>query len=428
MLLKYIKEKNNISDSYFDSIRVSLDEKLHYYGEHFKNPATKKSSIYNFYDLKIFFYFIFDFFKRRLSNKDKQGKLKLISTAYFNLDLLIAKNGINVYRPSWSIRNGQNIGSDLSLLKLTLSIKRLLNKSDFNYLISLDFKLKSDLFRLKLSKWLIRNKINAVIVANDVSFFDNTLIKVAKELNIPSYVFLHGLPARYNNIDDNRADFLLLWGEKLKDNYIKAGLSPHKLIVCGHPLYNNSKARVKNILRFGFSDILVLSKPLSGANHSDIDILSDRANSILYLLMIQNVLVKFQVKNVRLRLHPSESSSWYKMYLDSSFFIFDNCPIHNSLEKASLLIGPTSTVFLESIYFGVNYTIFEPSFNSLDILNNRIVSPFDGLDSNIPVANSEIELERIIRDKVTVNTDCLLDYFNEGFDLSFLMNLKMNNE
>ena len=428
MLLKYLKEKYNIPDSYFDSIRFSLDEKLHYYGEHFKNPTIRKSIVFNFYDLKIRLYFVFKFFfKRHLSNRDKQGKLKLVSSAYFNLDLLIAKNGINVYRPPWSIRNGQNIGSDLSLLNLTLLIERLLSKSNFNHLISTDFKLKSDLFHLKLSQWLIRNKINAVIVANDVSYFDNTLIKVAKELNIPSYVFLHGLPARYNNIDDGRADFLLLWGEKLKVNYVKAGLSPHKLIVCGHPLYNYNQARVKN-LRFGFSNILVLSKPLSGANHSDIDVLSDRANSILYLFMIQNVLEKFQVKNVRLRLHPSENSRWYKKYLDSSFFIFDNFPISNSIEKASLIIGPSSTVFLESIYFGVNYTIFEPSFNSLDILNNKIVSPFDGQDPNIPVANSEIELERMLRNKVRVNTDCLQEYFNEGLDLSFLMNSKINND
>jgi|694.fasta_scaffold99976_2 hypothetical protein len=425
MLLNYLKKINKISDDYFDSIRIILDEKLHYFGEHFKNPSEFRlplNKLKDFiYDLIFRVYFILDhIFLIIKINKKKRPNL--LSSSYFNLDDNLSDYGFNVYRPPWSIKKGQNIGCDWELFNSTLEIKRLLKNSDFQYFLSDDFLTKYTNFQFNLTIWLKKSQIKGVIVPNDVSFFENVLIKTSKKLGIPTYVFLHGFPGRYNNIDDNRADFLVVWGEKLKKNFVDAGFKKDKILVAGHPDYN--RINLNQNLKFDFSNILVLTKSLNGANHSDKEVLSDRGNAILYLKIIETVLKKNGVKKVRLRLHPSENSNWYHKYLNNEFYIIDLEPLHTSISSSSLVIGPTSTVFLESICHGVNYLVFEPVFNSLDILNNPIVPPFDGSDMNIPIANSEEKLNFFLRNKIYVNPNCIFDYLNKSLDLSFLDNLK----
>ncbi len=422
MLLNFLKKTYKIPHDYFDPFRIILDEKLHYFGEHFKNPSERRSNFNKFkdfiYDLIFSIYFII----QTIIKNNPKGP-NLISSSYFNLDDKLNAYGFNIYRPPWSLKRRQNIGSDWELFNSTLELKRLLKNSDFKYFLSDEFFTKCIQFELKLSNWLKKNKIKGVIVANDVAFFENILIKVAKKLQIPTFIFLHGLPARYNNIDDNRADFLIVWGEKLKNNFINVGFKKEKIIVAGHPNYRGVKLNIG--LKFDFANILIITKSLNGANHSDKSILSDRGNVILYLKIVETVLRKNGVEKVRLRLHPSENLNWYLRYLDNDFYVFDSETLHDSISHSSLIIGPTSTVFLESICLGVNYLVFEPVFNTLDILNNPIVPPFDGTDKNIPVANSEEQLDFFLRNKIMVNSDCILDYLNESLDLSFLDYLKL---
>ena len=90
----------------------------------------------------------------------------------------------------------------------------------------------------------------------------------------------------------------------------------------------------------------------------------------------------------------------------------------NSLNSTSLVIGPTSTVLLESLYANVNYIVFEPSTEGLDFLNYPIVSPFDGDDNDILVAKNQEELKKLIHEKSCVSEDALNGYFTSKFDFS----------
>ena len=65
-------------------------------------------------------------------------------------------------------------------------------------------------------------------------------IDAGKEMGIPTVVFLHGLPARYNKIDDNRANYLCVWGEGIKEQYINVGVDPDKILITGHPSFSTS--------------------------------------------------------------------------------------------------------------------------------------------------------------------------------------------
>jgi hypothetical protein len=84
------------------------------------------------------------------------------------------------------------------------------------------------------------------------------------------------------------------------------------------------------------------------------------------------------------------------------------------------VIGPTSTVFLEALYYGVNYVCFEPSIEDIDLLNFPLVPPFDGSDERVPIAKNEDELEKIIKRKILVNLEVFDDYIKTPFDLSFI--------
>jgi hypothetical protein len=228
------------------------------------------------------------------------------------------------------------------------------------------------------------------------------------------------LPGRYNLIDDNRADFLIVWGNRIKKYYIDAGFNAEKIIVCGHPYYREP---VSGNLRFGLTDILVLPKIAVGSPHSDGCNLYDRGNLIVYLFLIKKVLETLGVSSVRIRFHPSSNPEWHYKFINRKFFIRDKLPLQDSLRKATLVIGPTSTVFLDAIYAGVDYIIFEPVMEDLDILNEQIVPPFDGSEQGIPVARNMHELELMIRDKVSVEPSILQEYIKTPFDVNNLKEL-----
>ena len=106
-------------------------------------------------------------------------------------------------------------------------------------------------------------------------------------------------------------------------------------------------------------------------------------------------------------------------YLNPDFFIPDTSILNDSIQKATLIIGPTSTIFLESLYRGKNYVIYELCNGDLDIFNQKLVPPFDGREENIPVAKSEGELYIILIENKRVDFQILESYFKSKFDLSF---------
>jgi hypothetical protein len=129
------------------------------------------------------------------------------------------------------------------------------------------------------------------------------------------------------------------------------------------------------------------------------------------------------IKKVRFRPHPSEDSQWYLRFIDKDFFIPDVSNLTDCLKSSSLVIGPTTTVFLESIYQGINYVIFEPSKNDYDVLDTPLVHPFTGSDKRIPVAKKVEELESMISNKIKVDASFFNDYIKTPFNIDFVKDL-----
>ena len=87
-----------------------------------------------------------------------------------------------------------------------------------------------------------------------------------------------------------------------------------------------------------------------------------------------------------------------------------------------MVIGPTSTVFLESLIYGVNYIVFEPRLENGNCLSNfPVIAPFNGEDTKVPSAKTEKELYYNLSNNVTVDTSILKDYVETSFNPNLIL-------
>jgi hypothetical protein len=419
----YFQSKANKRDAeLLDILKFELDTRVYYYGQHFRNPKEKnKSNVFKKF-IKNILVKSFYITKYIFAGGIKKDKKNILSNAYFSFNSELSNLGFNIINPVWNnnFRTRISVPPSISFFQQTLNIFNKINNSKFNELLSESFKKELEDY-ITISKDVYKKYIDALIVPYDLSAMERIAIKVFKEIKKPSFVFLHGLPGRYNNLDDNRTDYLIVWGEKIKQHYIDHGVSADKIFVSGHPYYN---ALITKNLRFSLDNILIITKSVNGGQPcSDRLIFSDRGNIILYLFSLQYVLQKFGVKTVRFRPHPSENGLWYLQYIDTKFYQLENGKFNDAVNKSTLIIGPTSTVMLEAMYLGVNYIIYEPVINDMVLDGTTIVPPFDGTDNRLPVAKNENELYNIIKNKIKIDTSIWNEYIKTPFDISFIKNL-----
>lgn len=415
-LNSFLLENSILTPEMYDLLKTELDQRIYYFGNHFKSPFEKFNQNFQKESLKTRIQEYYLLYQEILSKRKDDTNETIISSAYFTVNEKLKENKYTIYKPPW-IFTRETI-PDFTLYQKIKAFKNKMARTSFYELCSSEFSRNIENITQNLMK--VYSKSSALIVSNDVSFFDNLSIKIMKKLEKPSFIFLHGLPGRYNKIDENRSDYLIVWGNKIKENYVKVGFNPNKIFVSGHPNYQ--KLNSEN-LRNSLGDILVLTKSMNGGQASDKIRLPDRGNSILYLYKMQKTLKKLGVQKVRFRPHPSENPAWYYQHIDRSFFILDQSPLDQALKKSSLVIGPTSTVFLEAIYQGVNYQVFEPSEYSLDYSYFEPIPPFDGSDSKVPVAKNEDELFVQITEKKCVDSKVFYEYIKTPFDISFITDI-----
>ncbi len=409
------KLETSIEPKTLELIQHVIYERIYYFGDQFHrfNENNRKN---------IFKKKAVSFYKFLNTKKNKSNEKLIFSNAYFNINKIIEKNNFKVIIPWWTSKRGNYLKCDLDFHNSFNDIYYKIKHNSLHKLSSTSFLCDIKEFKEKTKMMVSSKNFKGAFFSNDLGFFERLFIDVFKELNIPTFIFLHGLPARYNDVDDNRADYLIVWGQQIKKNYISSGVNSNKILVSGHPSFLNLKNQQLN---FDMSNILVLTKPMCGSpSISNNVILSDRGNCIKYLESIRSVLVKFGINHVKLRLHPSENIEWYSNNINTDFFkICNSKPIEEILKTVTLVIGPTSTVFLESLYSSTNYIIYEPQSNGLDILNYPVVDPFDKNNNNIEIAANESELKNMIKKKYCIPNKFILNYVKEKFDFEEVLNI-----
>ncbi len=306
-----------------------------------------------------------------------------------------------------------NIIGDIATLKLYKFSRDVINNYPFNKILVPEVLIKLEEYEELLYKlYFVKNNIRALFLYTDQYFWAKQHINLFKKTNRPSFIFVHGLPPYYPLDADNQSDYLMVWGEKMKQNYIDSGFNRDKIKVIGNFRYKD--VVFYDSLKNNTDDVLVVLTS-TRVWHQDtwgsIPIISDPGSTLLYISQIENVLKQLGVKHARLRPHPSINKQWLYSIIDPNFYEIDKQDLTSSLLRSTLVIGPTSTVSVESIMYGVNYIVYEPcDEKNYNFVNRNLAPPFDGSDPYLCVANTEDELLHLIKGRYCSSSSLLKEY------------------
>lgn len=418
LLLNYLIKENPQNLEVYDFLKEIYDRRFYHYGNHFKyhfeTRKTLKQRIWEKLYLVMAGTFVF-FFSRVKKNKKKKYPT-VLTTTYFNAhDFLNNKSPVNISRPPWAYNSHKTNIFSWSLFKKSNRLKKKFAEANFVDLVSDEFVAEVKAYQQEFRAFIIQNNIIGLFVAHDIGFFEKLAISTFREVGRPTFVFVHGLQFWLNEFDFNRTDYLVVWGEASRLDFIQHGVPEKKIIVSGHPQY-----RKKDIseLRFSFERVLVLGNALNGISPSDEYALTDRSNCIYHVKLVQDCLKRIGVKSALLRPHPSENAAWYQQNTDPTFYTIDADSIDETLDKSTLVIGPTSTVLLDALNHQVNYVVFNPEDRFGKNVNGfRTPSFFNGSNPKIPVAKTIKELEEILLNKRSIDISILDDIMAREFSL-----------
>lgn len=312
--------------------------------------------------------------------------------------------GLNLLSTCWQPSRRGYISNEIFRKSKNRYIK-LLYKESYEKFITVDTVNYFEVQKEKISTILQKEHIKGGFFYNQEIFSCKYFIDILKGINRPSFEFIHGLPGIYTPEITNRTDYICVYGDKIKQNYIKAGVDESKILVTGTSKYSDYNSKQSHDLKNCLDDVLVFTTgACNWVKHvwrSEQIVVDDVGFILLYLYQVENVLKSLGVRKARLRPHPMNNKKWLECYIDNNFYIMDNESLGNSLSHATLSIGPTSTSLIDSLTCGVNYVVFEPSENGVKINGGKGVPPFDGTDNSIVIANNESDLLYVLK-----NNEC----------------------
>lgn len=419
-LIKYLIDNADdaLSKKYLDFFKIELDWHIYNGDAHISRNYHRDKKIEartQFINFLQFSYAIL----RGVSGK-QPGCKNILTTVSFSQPQQMKQLGFNFFSPIWHPIGKQNIFGDFKTLKWHKRIQNLIRNGDFNLFLQPQLHAELEEFQEHLIQQYQRQDFSALFLYTDQYFYSKYNIDIFKKIGKPSFVFLHGLPAVYSTNVDNRADYLLVWGQKMKENYLKAGFDEDKIKVVGRS--NCCKLPRFQNLRSDLSDVLVIPVSSSIYHQHEYDniILTDKSAAVLYLYQVQSVLSKLGIKKARYRVHPSTDKQWIHAFLDQDFYVADDGALNSALDRSSLVIGSTSTVLLEALIRGVNYVAFEPTDeNGLNLLNYKCVPPFDGTEKKLIIANNEQDLGKLLKENAMTEYSLVHDYMQDT-DLTIL--------
>jgi hypothetical protein len=387
------------------AIKYELNRRIYHYGDHLKGVySLKKTHIPLRESVRRIILFSRLFFAKRQSSAPF-----LYSNAYVSASTHpLQSSQFEFRRPPWDLSLRQKSTCHPRDFLFFQKVKGLVTTASINELLSDDFQKLVSECKNRLRSIYADPNCQGGIFSNDLCFFEVLSISVLRELGKPSFVFIHGLPGIYIPELNNLSTYTLVWGRKIKELMIENGSAPNKVLIAGHPFVRPHSRPLKNSLE----RVLVISKAPGGAQFYDKQaVLADRGNCIHYCYLVQDSLKKAGVKNAILRIHPSEEPEFYKQSIDLDFYQLDTSPrLQDAFAKTTFVIGPTSSVFLEALHFGINYLAFDLN---LGPCNYPLYPPFDGSDARIATAKSPDELVNVLLSVKSTDPSVLAEYVNE---------------
>lgn len=421
-LLKYLYDQssNPKERRFIDYFKIDLDNRLYSYGMHnswnaeLEVAKQERIMLNNRKKGRKFFHprRWYRNFKKWILSKSVMKNAKPINGDTYKYKVLSL---IDVPATTIDEFNKAGIGVDICQeIALPQALKDAFRVASFNQLLRQDnYDILDDFYNETVEK--MRNSYyNAVIVRSSEPMECKLYIDVFREIGRPSITMLHGLPGIYTLAAESREDYLMVWGEEIRKNFIKIGCDAERVIVAGNIKYAyiNKNTTLRNTL----DDVLVLTTATFYTNQHEWEWekfpIQDRNLLITYLYSVEHILKNRGVQKARLRPHPSVNKDWLASYVDMSFYEMDyEKNLSLSLQRATLCIGQVSSTMLEAIMNGVSYLIYEPTDDGKHSMNNSIiVPPFDGTYPKIKVAKTEEELNELLNSHYNMDSSILDDW------------------
>lgn len=421
-LVDYLGSTGVLPPDMYEALKYELEGRLYHYGEQFAAPRERCDSLAT--KVRGFIRHTISLARTYAGSGSQNLTDVVVSSAYFTVNDELRRQGVYAVQPPWAGLSQSLVPfGERELRRRALRMRQRLEQSRFADLVTEAFRQEARSFRDAFKLACQRQKAKALIVANDVAFFETVAIQAFRDLGRPSIIFLHGLPARYNRIDESRADYLAVWGEAIKRNYVSVGFDPKRILVVGHPWYSS----LPTVQPVGGSDrlrdVLVLSKALEGNLTGDGTANFDRGVPVRDLFSVRDALRRAGLRSARVRFHPSMNPRWMEAFMGDGFFVVDRLPLADSLRQATTVVGPTSTVLLEALAHSRNYLVYEPPLPTRETHGLKLVPPFDGSTAGIPVARTPEELTDLLMRGELADPAVLRDYIKMPFDLTPVVNL-----
>jgi hypothetical protein len=413
-----------------DVLKYEIDKHLYYYGNHFRSPYEEKRDIAEVnaqltQGLQTFFNLAQAVINTpnwvaKAHTFEGDSRPSCVCNAYFSWGEQIERFGYRAHLPLWQGEGGSN---EVEVaLRASLKSLQSLFRLDFRILCN-DYFIKAlTLSREILKQYYAHKSVEFLMVPTTIPFFEAVSTQIFRELDKPSFLAINGLPtAYYWNIGEFPVDYYVVWGDKIRDGYIRNGMEGDKLLVSGHPNYSNISLAEP---RFSLDNVLVGGRPFNGAPSRYMSLHQNRGFVIDHVHRIQIALRELGVNQAVLRPHPVESPDWYEMFVDESFWRVDRRPLSAALNESTLVIGPPSTMFLDALMAGVNYSVLEVGrdYNPGNDPNFIYSDPFDGSNPKVPVAQNEVELFVNIRDRRAVELSVVEEFVKPGFTPEVVLN------
>ncbi len=421
-LIKYLRENSDdeLINKYVDFFKVELDWFIYNYGEHINFRYRRDYK----YPLKRKLYTEAQSLSAFCSKpQTKSHEKNVLSSVSFSDQALLPSLGFNPLSFIFQAHGLKQIIGDKPIIMFHRKIRKIISQGKFTDLYNKELFYELEKLQSPILDFFKKYDLRALLLYTDQYFASKYMIDLFKKLDKPSMVFSHGLPGIYSEDVDNRADYLLVWGEAIKQNYINAGFNSDKVKVVGNSKYTS--VGIPNVLRNSLEDILVIpcSSVLWHQHEWGDPVFVDRSMTILYLYQVQRVLMRLGIKKARFRPHPAINPKWIYNFLDHNFYELDKELLLTSLNHTSLVIGSTSTTFLETLMSGVNYLLYEPQDeNGMSLSNFKLVPPFDGSIKDLLIARNEEDLEYMIKNKYQSDAR-ILDGYMQPLDLSVLQEI-----
>lgn len=229
------------------------------------------------------------------------------------------------------------------LIQLLLSGYSLLDSSLFIPHIYTCFITNKSLRQTDLKKYKF------VVVYYDVNTDDNYVVQACEASNIVTMTLQHGIFAKKESVDsisdfgleftESIADYYLCWNQYTKDEAIKAGMNPERIVVLGIPKYINitNNNTINNYVRNTFG-VILNSKSFHIHNQELIKIANEISSSLN---------VKYIV-----RYHPQLKGNEYSYLYGPNYLENDDnkTTIEDYAQKVDFTIISSSSVFVDLIY------------------------------------------------------------------------------